>query len=214
MPVDFASLLQPSACALLMMECQEGVIGQSGYGDLPEAVRRHGTVARIEALLGHARRVGVPAFHLLAARRADHGGSSVNCRLFARGRRGEPLLLDSPRQRPVAPLAPIAGDYVLTRYHGVSPFHDSELDAILRNLGVRTVVATGVSINVALTGLTIEAVNRGYQVVLPRDAVAGTPDEYVDAVFRNTLAFLATETTSEAIVAAWETKGAPSDQTP
>lgn len=210
MPVDIASLLQPSSCALLMMECQEGVIGESGYGDLPDAVRRHGTVARIAALLARARSLGIPVFHLLAARRADHGGSSANCRLFARGRRGEPLLLDSPRQRPIAALAPAADDYVLTRYHGVSPFHDSELDALLRNLGVRTVIATGVSINVALTGLTIEAVNRGYQVVLPRDAVAGTPDDYVDAVFRNTLAFLATETTSAAILATWDGDGAAS----
>lgn len=203
MPVDLVSLLEPSRCALLMMECQEGVIGETGYGDLPDAIRRHGTVPRIAALLQRARSVGVPVFHLLAARRHDHGGSSANCRLFVRGRRGEPLLPDSPRQRPVAELTPQPSDFVLTRFHGVTPFHDSELDALLRNLGVTTVVATGVSVNVALLGLTIEAVNRGYQVVLPRDAVAGTPDAYVDAVFRNTLAYLATETTSREVLTAW-----------
>lgn len=203
MPLDLAPLLHPSRCALLMMECQEGVIGESGYGDLPTAARRSGLVGHIAQILGRARALGVPAFHLLAARRADHGGSSMNCRLFARGRRGDPLLPGSPRQLPVAELTPAPGDYVLTRLHGVTPFHGSELDPILRNLGIGTLIATGVSINVALTGLTIEAVNRGYQVVLPRDAVAGTPDDYVDAVFRHTLAFLATETTTAEVLSAW-----------
>jgi nicotinamidase-related amidase len=94
-------------------------------------------------------------------------------------------------------------DYVLTRYHGITPFHGTELDQILRNLGVRTVVATGVSVNVGILGLTIDAVNAGYQVVIPRDAVTGTPDEYVDAVFQHTLRLLATVTGSEEVVRAW-----------
>lgn len=203
MPVDLKTLVAPSTCAFLMMECQEGVIGETGLGELPAAVKRNGMVGNIRRLLSCARENRIPVFHLLAARRADHGGSSANCRLLAYGRKGEPLLDGIPRQRPVAGLEPHPGDYVLTRLHGVSPFHASELDALLRNLGVRTVVATGVSINIALTALTIEAVNNGYQVVLPRDAVAGTPDEYVDAVFRHTLSLLATETTSDAVAAAW-----------
>jgi len=187
-----------------MMECQEGVIGATGLGDLPAAVQRNGTVGHIRRLLDAARAHRVPVFHLLAARRADHGGSSANCRLLGLGRKSEPLLDGSPRQRPLPELQPQPGDYVLTRLHGVSPFHGSELDPLLRNLGVRTVVATGVSVNIAITALTIEAVNNGYQVVLPRDAVAGTPDDYVDAVFRHTLRLLATATTTAAVLEAWQ----------
>ena len=55
---------------------------------------------------------------------------------------------------------------MLSRLHGLSPLAETSLDAILRNLGVTTIVATGVSVNVALLGLTFDAVNRGYQVVL------------------------------------------------
>ena len=74
---------------------------------------------------------------------------------------------------------------------------------LLRNLGVRTVVAVGVSINVGILGLTIEAVNAGYQVVIPREAVAGTPDEYVAAAFEHTLRLLATITTADAVLESW-----------
>ena len=51
----------------------------------------------------------------------------------------------------------------------------TELDPVLRNLGIRTIVAAGVSVNVALTNLVFDGVNVGYQVVVPRDAVAGLP---------------------------------------
>ena len=57
--------------------------------------------------------------------------------------------------------------------------------------------------NVAVTNLVMDAVNLGYQVVLPRDAVCGIPAEYADAVIDNTLALLATLTTVDDLVAAW-----------
>ena len=75
--------------------------------------------------------------------------------------------------------------------------------AILRNLGVTTIVAVGVSLNVAIPNLVMDAVNAGYRVVLPRDAVAGIPAEYGDAVIDNTLALLATVTTTDDLIEAW-----------
>jgi biuret amidohydrolase len=205
MPVDLRHLLAPAGCALLVMECQQGVIGAGGgrLSALAEAVARHGTVGRIARLLDAARRARVPVCYLTVARRADSGGSAANCLLLALGRKGQPLLPGSPRQAVVAALAPRDGDYVVNRFHGVTPFHGTELDQLLRNLGVRTVVAAGVSVNVGITGLAIEAVNCGYQVVIPRDAVAGTPDEYVDGVFEHTLRLLATITGADEVAAAW-----------
>jgi biuret amidohydrolase len=205
MPVDLKELLTPARCALLLMECQEGIIG-TGTGRLSalgDAVARHRTVERIASVVSVARTAGVPIFYLTVGRRADSGGSTANCLLLAIGRKGTPLVPGSPQHAVVEPLAPQAGDYVVNRFHGITPFHGTELDQLLRNLGVRTVVATGVSVNVGVTGLTIEAVNCGYQVVIPRDAVTGTPDEYVDSVFEHTLRLLATVTTVDQVVAAW-----------
>jgi nicotinamidase-related amidase len=205
MAVDLKAMLEPKHAALLVMECQEGVIGAgtAGFNALAEAVERHGTVAAIARLIAAARVVGVPVFYLNASRRADSGGSAANCLLLALGRKGEPLVPGSPRHNVVAALAPAPSDFVVNRFHGVTPFHGTELDSLLRNLGVRTVVAAGVSVNIGITGLTIEAVNCGYQVVLPRDAVAGTPDEYVEAVMQNTLKLLASITRVDDVVAAW-----------
>jgi nicotinamidase-related amidase len=138
------------------------------------------------------------------ARRPDGGGAAVNCRLLAAARKSAtPLLPGSPPQAPVAALAPVDGEWVIERYHGLTPFHGTELDPILRNLGVHTVVGTGVSVNVGILGLVLEAVNAGHQVVLPREAVTGTPDEYVEAVLEHTLSLLATVTTVEQIETLW-----------
>jgi biuret amidohydrolase len=207
MPLDLKHLLDPARTAVLVMECQEGIIGGSGgkLGALSDAVRRHGTVGRIRLVLDAARAAGARVFYLNAARRPDGAGSTANCLLLALGKKGEPLVPGSPRQVVVSEIAPTDSDFVVNRFHGISPFHGTELDALLRNLGVTTIVAAGVSVNVGVLGLTMEAVNHGYQVVIPRDAVAGTPDAYVDAVFENTLRLLATVTDSGEIAKLWAT---------
>ena len=57
-------------------------------------------------------------------------------------------------------------------------------------------IATGVSLNVGIFGLTVEAIGRGYHVVMPTDCVAGHPIEYGEQVLKNSLAQLTTLTTS------------------
>ena len=206
MPVDLKALLDPRQTALLMMECQQGIIGGGAtLGALGEAVERHGTIARIARVLHAARGAKVPVFHCTMARRPDGGGAVVNCLLLAATRKsgGPGLLPGSPQWAPVKELTPVDGDYVLMRYHGISPFHETELDQLLRNLGVKTVVATGVSVNVGVPAMTMEAVNAGYQVVIPREAVTGTPDEYVAAMMQHTLRLLATIAPVDDVVAAW-----------
>lgn len=204
MPVDLNALLDPRHTALLIMECQVGVvIGGGRLNALAEAVERHGTIAHIGRVLAAARRAKVPVFYLTIARRADSAGSTANCLLLALGRKGTPLVPGSPQQAVVAPLAPQDGDFIVNRFHGVTPFHGGELDQLLRNLGVRAVVATGVSLNVGIPGMTIEAVNCGYQVVIPRDAVTGTPDSHVESMLEHTLRLLATITTADEVTNAW-----------
>ena len=80
----------------------------------------------------------------------------------------------------------------------------TDLDAVLRNLGVSTIVTVGVSVNVAITNLVMDAVNAAYRVVIPRDAVAGIPTDYADAVIDNTLSLLATITTTDDLLEAWQ----------
>jgi nicotinamidase-related amidase len=103
----------------------------------------------------------------------------------------------------VPQLGPEPGDLVSSRTHGLTPFPGTELDQILRNLDVRTIVAMGVSLNVGVSGLVMVGVDLGYDVVVVTDAVAGIPREYGDAVLEHTIAPLATRLTADEVVETW-----------
>ena len=186
-------------------------VGVVGDGSVVPAVAEAAApvLPRIAALSRAARGAGVPVVHCTVDARADGRGGNRNARLFRRLSASPSSTADGRVYRAVVhpDVEPDAGDLVLGRLHGVSPMTATSLDPVLRNLGVRTIVATGVSVNVAVLGLAFEAVNHGYELVLPRDAVAGVDDDYVDAVFRRTLALLGTITTTDDVLAAWPVQG-------
>ncbi len=197
-------LLDPTTTALVTQECQGGVIGpQAGLPMLAEEARRE-VIPNIANLLGAARAAGAAVVHCLAQRRADGRGSNNNARLFAAGKS---LTVDltpgSPGASVLPEFGPLPSDVVLSRLHGVGPMCGTDLDSVLRNLGIKTIVGVGVSVNVAIPNFVMDAVNRGYQFVLPRDAVSGYPREYAESVIDNTLALLATVTTTDAVVRTW-----------
>ncbi|MEI7859391.1 MAG: cysteine hydrolase [Acidimicrobiales bacterium] len=205
MPVDLAAMAAPGRTAVLTMEIQRGVVGDlTAFPQLAEAADRVGLVANTARLLQAARRLGVPVIHCTAEFRADRAGSVVNCQLIAAMvRNPDHLLIGTAPTELIHELGPEPGDLVCPRLHGVSPFSGTSLDIWLRSLGVETVVATGVSVNLGVLGLAIEACNLGYQVVVPRDAVAGLPAEYADAVLDNTFPLISTLTTTDTLLAAW-----------
>jgi biuret amidohydrolase len=202
-PVDLRALLDPAATAIVANECQRGVIGDhSVLPALAEAAAP--IVPNIARLAEAARRARAAVVFCTAVRRPDGRGSNRNARLFMATRRSPTPMTPGTAPAEIVPGIPVAeSDIVLPRIHGVSPMSGTELDPVLRNLGVRTIVAVGVSINIAITNLVFDAVNAGYQVVVPRDAVAGLPPGYVDAVLEQTIGLLATVTTTADVLAAW-----------
>lgn len=204
MPIDLAALVEPGTTAVVTSEIQNGVIGaESALPVLAEAAQQ-GMIPAVARLVHAARAAGVQVVHATVYQRADRKGRNANARLFL-GVQRSPVqqLPGTPAVEVVAEVGVEPDDLVLTRTHGLNPMAGTDLDPILRNLGVRTIVVAGVSVNVAITNLVMDAVNRGYQVVLPRDAVCGLPADYADAVIDNTLSLLATLTTVDELAAIW-----------
>jgi len=203
-PVDLAALVDPAHTAVVTQECQNGVIGSPAA--LPElaAIARREMVPNAARLVAAARERGVPVVHCVAARRADGRGSNHNARLFVGMRRTPvPLLPGTPAVEVIPEIGVTGDDIVLTRLHGLGPMGGTDLDPVLRNLGVTTVVGVGVSVNVGMIDLAFDAVNAGYQVVMPRDAVAGIPEDYARAVLEHTLSLVCTLPTTDEVIAAW-----------
>jgi len=205
MPLDLVALVAPAHTALVLQEVQNGVVGTpSVLPALAEAAAAVNLVGNCARLAQAARAAGVTVVHCTAETRDDRKGANDNARLFRAVQKGAVRL--SPGSASVQIPSEIGvdpADIVLPRYHGLGPMTGTQLDPILRNLGVTTIVGVGVSLNVGMTNLAFDAVNRGYQIVLPRDAVAGVPPDYADAVLAHTLNVVATLVTTADVVSAW-----------
>ncbi|MFJ9932867.1 cysteine hydrolase [Streptomyces virginiae] len=197
--------LDPATTALLTVECQNGVVGEeSALPELAKEARDSGMLERVAALVDAARGAGVQVLHAVAERRPDGLGANSNARLFrAAGKLPVRQLTGSRAVEVAAPITVADRDLVVRRLHGLSPMAGTDLDALLRNLGIRTLVVTGVSSNIAIPNTVFDAVNLGYRVVVPADAIAGVPASCTAEVIRNSLALVAAVTTTEALLDAW-----------
>jgi biuret amidohydrolase len=200
---DLRDLVAPGHSALILQEVQQGVIGESaGLRELAAATARTGAVPRIARLAVAARLASVPVIHCTAEGLPGGFGANHNARLFGGARRVGAASTPGSAA-PLPEVGPEPGDLVIPRWHGLSPLTGTQLDSVLRNEGVSTVVVVGVSLNVAIPNLVFDAVNRAYQVVVVRDAVAGVPESYGEQVLQHTLALVSTLATTDEVVAAW-----------
>jgi biuret amidohydrolase len=205
---SLTDLLDPATTAVVTVEMQRGVIGDriGGNGDNPlkQVAERKQIVPATARLLRAARASGIRVVHATISLRADRAGLTINNRMMAISVKDPGQVLEGSESAQLLPeLGPEPADIVCNRIHGLTPFTGTELDPILRNLGVRTIVPVGVSVNEALLGTCISAADLGYRIVLPTDAIAGVPEEYSDAVVGNTLALLANLATVDQVIDAW-----------
>ncbi len=205
MPIVLADLVAPAQTAVVNCEMQRGVIGDLAFApELPAIANEIGIIDGGRRLVEGARGAGVRVVHATVALRADRAGISVNNRMMASVVRNPNQILEgSPYAEIIPELGPEPEDIVMSRIHGLTPFTGTELDAVLRNLGVKTIVPIGVSVNECVLGLCLTAADLGYQIVLPTDGVAGIPRDYADQVVRHTLSWLATLSTIDAVLEAW-----------
>jgi nicotinamidase-related amidase len=198
-------LATPGRAAVLTMELQRGVVGDlASMRALADVVTAEGIPKRMAELLEGARRAGIPVIHCRAAFRRDRAGSYFNIPMVNRLLENpDHLEIGTAAAEVIPELGPEQGDLDSVRLHGMSPFHGTDLDTKLRSLAVETVVVTGVSLNVGIQGVVIEALNHGYHVVLVRDCVAGVPPAYAKMVLENSLAHITTPTSAAALLELW-----------
>ena len=205
MPLDFGELVSPAHTAVITCEMQRGVIGDlAPTPELAAEVADLGVLDRAAELCVAARAAGVRVVHATVELRADRAGLSINNPMMAFVvKNPDQVLQGSPSAELCPELGPEPEDIEIRRIHGLTPFTGTELDPVLRNLGIRTIVPVGVSVNEALLGLCISAADLGYRIALPTDGIAGVPRAYAEEVVRHTLGFLSNLTTTEKVREAW-----------
>lgn len=207
MPIDLAALVAPSTTSLLLMDVQRGLVGDlANDSPLARAAQDGGCMRAVARLVCGARARRVQIIHCTAAYRPDGVGSMGNAPLLHIALKGrDQLLVGSQRSHPVLEVGPEPEDVVSERLHGVGGFIGTDLDPVLRSIGTKTVVIAGNSLNIGVVALVTQAVDFGYRVAIPRDAVVGVPVEYGELMLEHSLALLAKLTTVDELVAAWQT---------
>jgi nicotinamidase-related amidase len=204
--MDLRELVSPAHTVILTQECQKGVIGpESVRPALYEEARDAGVLGNMGRLVKAGRAAGCNVIHAIAAHRPDLRGANHNARLFTATEKHKMFqLLGTPLVEVIDEIGCEPTDLVSTRLHGISPIAGTDVGALLTNLGAQTVIVVGVSTNVGVTCGVFDAVNLGYQTVVARDAITGFPTSYTEVVIENSLSFVATITTTDDLVAAWE----------
>jgi nicotinamidase-related amidase len=146
-------LVAPGRCAVLVMELQRGVVGDlASMPVLAKAVQEAGLIQATARVLDAARAAGVRVIHCHAAFRRDRAGTPRNVPLVsALLRNPDHMVAGEPSVESVPELGPDPRDLVSQRFHGMSPFAGTELDAFLRAEYGEAVLANTLSRLVHLT---------------------------------------------------------------
>jgi nicotinamidase-related amidase len=156
MAEDLASFVTPWRAAVVTSEIQNGVLGEPSVFPELAGVARETMIPATARLVKAARVAGVQVIHCTFSHRPDFKATNTNARLFLSARQSPVRLSRGGANAAVIPeVGAEPDDLVLTRAHGLNPMAGTDLDPVLRNLDLRTIVVAGVSVNVAITNLVI-----------------------------------------------------------
>ncbi len=176
--------------ALIVVDMQNDFVRVGAPLEVPDA---RPTIAPIARLAGRFRERGRPVvFTQFLSRQQDDllwlwsppCRPDVKCcwKGHRRSYGDGPALLDCSEV--IAELAPAPGDHRIEKY-GYGAFHGTGLDALLRHLGVRSLVVTGTVTQICVEETAREAFHHGYRTTVVSDAVSSFAPDLHAAALKN-----------------------------
>jgi ureidoacrylate peracid hydrolase len=180
--------LEPRETAVLVVDMQNDFGARGGMFDAAgidiSSIQR--AVAPTSRVIAQARRLSMPVIYLKMGFKpdlSDAGGPSApnwikhqplklgQPSIAPDGRPSRVLIRDTWNTEILAPLAAQPGDTVLWK-HRFSGFFETELEAVLKRLGARSLVVTGCTTSVCVEATIRDAAYRDYRCVLLEDCAA------------------------------------------
>lgn len=179
--IDFART------ALVIIDMQRDFLEPGGFGAAlgNDVSRLRSAVGPCRAMLEGARAAGLLVIHTREGHRPDLADAPPakvlrgppEKRIGAQGPMGRILVRGEPGHEIIPELAPIAGEPVLDK-PGKGAFYQTDLDLMLRNRGIDTLLVAGVTTEVCVHTTVREANDRGYRCLVLGDACASYFPEF------------------------------------
>jgi len=188
--------------ALLIIDMQNAFLHPNGHlVKLGENNKPYlAIVPKIARLADLARSLGIPVIYFRHAYRPGYiDGGIVVHELFPSDKESGGWLDGTWDTEIFEPLKPRESDIVIkkNRYSG---FFGTDLDQLLRNLGVNTLIITGIHSNVCCDSTARDAVFRDYRVYFVSDATAAVDETLHMATLRTIGKYFGRVLTTEEVV--------------
>ena len=176
-----------ASTALVIIDMQRDFVEPGGFGEAlgNDVSILRACIAPCQRVLAAAREIGMMIIHTREGHRPDLsdcppskiargrgtmkiGDAGPMGRILVRGERGHDIIDE---------LAPKAGEVVLDK-PGKGAFCQTDLELILRNRGIRTLVVCGVTTEVCVNTTVREANDRGFECVVLADCVGSYFPEF------------------------------------
>ena len=153
--------------ALLVIDMQNAFLEE---GSMLEVAAGRQIVAKLNLLISECRQLGVPVIWVQLDSSEPYGGLLLE--KYPALREHRVLFKDDPsfalyRELP----GPESHEYRIVK-HKYDAFHDTDLDTLLRSLGLDTLIITGVTTNCCCESTARSAFERNYRVAFTSDATA------------------------------------------
>lgn len=174
----YAFTHDPATTALIVIDMQRDFLEPGGFGEMlgNDVSQLQRVVAPLSATLAACRAAGMLVIHTREGHRPDlsdcppaklvRGGGDT--RIGDPGPRGRILVRGEEGHDIVDELAPVGDEIVLDK-PGKGAFYATDLEAILRNAGIRSLVVTGVTTEVCVHTTVREANDRGFECLVLED---------------------------------------------
>jgi len=175
--------------ALLIIDMQRDFLEPGGFGAAlgNDVSRLKAAVEPCADVLAAARRAGVLVIHTREGHRPDltdappikveRGDPSL--RIGAPGPMGRILVRGEPGHDIIPELYPAAGEPVIDK-PGKGAFYQTDLELMLRNRGIETLLVCGVTTEVCVNTTVREANDRGFRCIVLADCCASYFPEFHD----------------------------------
>jgi nicotinamidase-related amidase len=214
---EFGEFFDPNRTAIVSIDLHRGHLEDDPLCPCP-APRAREIVAPVDAFHAQARTLGVPVIHVrstlreggiddVAGRKSAwrlvfplHVGAIGNADAHAiEGTRWTEFVTEVDSR-----------DLVVSGKKRLSAFYPTDLDFLLRNMGIGTLVLDGCLADCCVLNTAFDASNLGYRVVVPQDLVAGTNPDLEAAAMRIVAMHVGLVTTGPILLQAWRTRSSDS----